>query len=232
MANYFNLILDTIAPVSPSLVLADGVNVVNTQLITAKIGTTDTDTTGYSMKIWGSLDLAQAKIDGLVLSSAQDTTEESAQWVTFAPSKQLKLASGDGSKTIYLQLRDDVYNVSAQVSKSITLDTQAPVVSITGPDVTKISKQSGKNICTFSFTVDSDVVEYKVKVVTSASAAHTTGVAIGTAKGSTNMSGSVVKADKSVTCTITGADLELASSGDGAKIIKVFAKDAAGNWSI
>lgn len=232
MANYFNLTLDTVAPVSPSLILAGGAGVINTQLITAKIGTSDTSTAGYTMKIWGSLDLAQAKSDGLVSSSAEDITEQSAQWVTFAPSKQLKLASGNGSKTVYLKLRDDVYNVSAQVSKSIVLDTTAPVVTITGPDVAKISKQSGKNMCTFSFTVDSDITEYKVKVVTSTSATHTTGVAIGTVNGSTNMSGTVVKADKAVTCTINGADLELASSGDGAKIIKVFAKDAAGNWSV
>lgn len=232
MANYFNLTLDTVAPVSPSLVLAGGVGVINTQLITATIGTTDKSTTGYTMKIWGSLDLAQAKSDGLVSSSAEDTTEQSAQWVTFASSKQLKLAAGDGPKTIYLKLRDDVYNISAQVSKSITLDTAAPIITITGPDVTKISKQSGKNICTFSFTADCDITEYKVKVVTSASASHTTGVTIGTANGSTNMVGTDVKADKAVTCTINGADLELASSGDGAKIIKVFAKDAAGNWSV
>lgn len=232
MANYFNLTLDTVAPVSPSLTLAGGGGVTNTQLITATIGTADISTAGYTMMIWGSLDLAQAKLDGLVSSSARDTTEQDAQWVTFAHSKQLKLSSGNGSKTIYLKLRDDVYNVSAQISRNITLDTTAPVVTITGPDVTKISKQSGKNICTFSFTTDSDITEYKVKVVTSASAAHTTGVAIGTTNGSTNMFGNAVKADKAVTCTINGADLELASSGDGAKIIKVFAKDAAGNWSV
>lgn len=232
MANYFNLTLDTVAPVSPSLILAGGGGSTNTQLILATIGTTDTSTAGYTMKIWGSLDLAQAQADGLMSSSAQDTTEQSAQWVTFASSKQLKLASGNGSKTIYLKLRDDVYNISAQVSKSITLDTVAPVVTITGPDVAKISKQSGKNICTFSFTVDSDITEYKVKVVTSESATYATGVAIGTTYGSTNMFGSVVKADRIITCTINGADLEVASYGDGAKIIKVFAKDASGNWSI
>jgi hypothetical protein len=38
-------------------------------------------------------------------------------------------------------------------------------------------------------------------------------------------------ADASISCTINGADLETASSGDGAKIVKVFVKDASGNWS-
>ena len=72
----------------------------------------------------------------------------------------------------------------------------------------------------------------KVKVVPSADSLHTAGTQIPTTGGSTNMSGTTVAASASVSCTIYGADLETASSGDGAKIIKVFGKDAAGNWSV
>jgi hypothetical protein len=51
--------------------------------------------------------------------------------------------------------------------------------------------------------------------------------------GSTNMHGTTATAkDAAVECTINGADLEAASSGDGVKIIKVFVKDDTGNWSI
>ena len=32
--------------------------------------------------------------------------------------------------------------------------------------------------------------------------------------------------------TITGTDLETASPGDGAKIVKVFVKNEAGTWSV
>ena len=39
------------------------------------------------------------------------------------------------------------------------------------------------------------------------------------------------KANTGIACTITGADLEVASSGDGQKIIKVFVKNSAGTWS-
>ena len=38
-------------------------------------------------------------------------------------------------------------------------------------------------------------------------------------------------ADTAISCSITGADLEKASSGDGSKIIKVFVKNTAGTWS-
>jgi hypothetical protein len=32
--------------------------------------------------------------------------------------------------------------------------------------------------------------------------------------------------------TIKGTDLETASAGDGAKTVKVFVQDLAGNWSV
>lgn len=232
MANFFNLILDTVAPASPSLKLDSGATYTAQQLVQATISTGDTATTGYTMKLWGNLDLTQAKTDGIVGSNATAVDEDSAQWITFAASKQLKLSSGDGAKTVYLKIRDDVYNISAQASAQITLDTTVPVITISGPDVTKVSKQAGKNTCTFSFTVDSDIVAYKVKVVSASGGAESTGVEIGTANGSTNMAGGSVKANTSVTCTINGADLEAASAGDGTKIIKVFAQDETGNWSV
>jgi hypothetical protein len=232
MANYFSLTLDTLAPVSPAIKLNDNATYAAAQLVTAIISTSDSSTSGYTMKLWGDLDLTQAMTDGIVGSSATEVTEDTAQWLTFAASKQLKLSTGDGAKTVYLKIRDDVYNISAQVSASITLDTTAPIVTISGPDVTKISKQSGKNVCTFSFSGDSDIQAYKVKVVASAGAAHTTGTDIGTANGSTNMSGGTTSKGTTITCTVNGADLEAASAGDGEKIIKVFAQDLAGNWSI
>ena len=56
---------------------------------------------------------------------------------------------------------------------------------------------------------------------------------IGTANGSTNMSATGEFADaEAINCTITGADLEAASAGDGEKVIKVFVRHAAGTWSV
>ena len=232
MPNYFTLTLDTTGPSNPSIRLDNNAQFATNSLVTASISTGDSDKTGYQMKIWGDLDLAWAKSNGLVGTNSTVISEETASWVTFAASKQLKLSGSDGAKTVSLQIRDDVYNVSAVASDSITLDTTRPIVTITGPDVSKISKQAGKNIAAFSFTVDSDFVEYKVKVAASG-ADHSTGTQIGTSNGSTNMAGTGDYAKSTViNCTINGADLEAASAGDGVKSIKVFVKDDAGNWSV
>lgn len=227
MADYFLLTLDTTGPSSPSISLEGGSAYATAQLITATIGCGDGATTGYQMKVWGDVDTAYDE-------DVQDSEVASA-WISYNTSKQIKLSSGDGSKTVYVKIRDNVYNESAQTDDSITLDTTLPVVSISsGPDVTKISKKTGKRTASFSFTCDSQFDEYKVKVVASESAAHDTGTQIPTTAGSTNMSGS--KGDypsaTPISCQIDGADLETASSGDGEKIIKVFVKDDAGNWSI
>lgn len=231
MANNFNLILDTTGPSGVS-VLIDGDNTYSTlssRYVDLTIQTNDTNTTGYQMKIWGDVDDTN--------DTNIQSTEINSKWISYSQTKQIKLATGDGLKTVYVKLRDDVYNESAQASDSITLDTTKPTVTITGPDVTKISKIDGKDECSFSFTVssvpDNTFAEYVVKVVASAGASYTTGTQIGTANGSVNMSGNLGSYDCAtpITCTINGKDLELASSGDGSKIIKVFVRDNAGNWS-
>jgi len=226
MANYFLLTLDTTGPQSPSIILESGAQYASAQLINADISTVDGDTIGYQMKIWGDVDLTENP-------NIQDT-EGNSSWITYSATQQVKLSTGDGSKTVYLKIRDDVLNESAQTSDSITLDTSLPVVTISGPDVSKISKIATANISSFSFTVNEIFDEYKVKVVASTGAAHDTGTLIGTANGSTNMSGVAgdYPADTAINCSIYGSDLEVASAGDGEKIVKVFAKDKSGTWSV
>ena len=226
MANYFLLTLDTTGPQSPSIILESGAQYASDQLINADISTSDGVTTGYQMKIWGDVDLTENP-------NIQDT-EVNSSWITYSATQQVKLSTGDGSKTVYLKIRDDVLNESAQTSDSITLDTSLPVVTISGPDVSKISKIATANISSFSFTVNEIFDEYKVKVVASTGAAHDTGTLIGTANGSTNMSGVAgdYPADTAINCSIYGSDLEVASAGDGEKIVKVFAKDKSGTWSV
>jgi hypothetical protein len=234
MASFFTLTLDTTAPASPTLALESNNQYATALLVTATIGTGDGATAGYQMKLWGDIDLAWAKTNGVVGGAATTVLEADALWITYATSKQLQLSATDGTKTVYLKIRDDVYNVSAQASDAIILDTTRPIVNITGPDVAKVSKQAGKDISSFTFTVDTIFVEYKVKVVSSSGSAENTGTTIAATNGSTNMSGvnaGGYAASTAISCTIDGADLEIASSGDAAKIIKVFAKDQAGNWS-
>ena len=225
MASYLTLTLDTTGPASPSISLDGGAEYATAQLVTATIGTTDSPTTGYQMKIWGDVDTTHN-------ANIQDTEVASA-WISYSTSQQVKLSSGDGSKTVYLKIRDDVYNESAQASDTIILDMTLPVVTVSNVSATKISKVAGKNEMTFQFSGDTQFDAYKVKVVATSGAAHDTGTQIGTVNGSANVSGSTgnYPAATPITVTINGADLELASGGDGAKIIKVFIQDDAGNWS-
>ena len=232
MSNSFNLTLDTLGPASPAIQIANGATYTSNVLVNTTLATTDTTTTGYQMKFWGDVDLAWAKTNGVMDSGATTTAESDATWVTYSTTKQIQLTSGDGSKTLYFKIRDDVYNESSQVSSSISLDTTLPVVTISGPDVPKISKKNGKNVCSFSFQSDSPFVEYKVKVVASAGGAQDTGTTIGTTNGSTNMAATgAFSSNTAINCQINGADLEVASAGDGMKIVKVFVKKASGQWS-
>jgi len=232
VSNYFDLTLDTTGPSNPTIALNSGNQYATAVLVTATVGTGDGTTTGYQMKFWGDIDLAWAKANGIVGSSATATDQASALWITYATSQQLQLSTGDANKTVYLQIRDDVYNISAQASDQITLDTTKPTVTITGPDVSKVSTQAGKNVASFSFTSDSNYQQYVVKVVASSGADHTTGTTIATTNGSTNMSGGAGTASTVINCQVNGSDLQAASAGDGTKVIKVFVEDTAGNWSV
>lgn len=219
MASYFNLTLDTTAPTGLALSINDDALYTTSTTVTLKIAVADGVTTGYQMKIWGIADVAD---------------EGSASWETFATTHIVALTSGDGLKTVHVKVRDDVGNESAEVTDTITLDTTIPVVTVTGPDKSKISKVSSFNQSVINFTTDVEFTEYKVCVVPQTSSTQDAGTVIPTDNGSTNTSGSAgnYPASQNIRVTITGADLETASSGDGVKIVKVFVKTASGLWSV
>ena len=216
MANYFNLQLDTLAPSITAFQINAGQSVTTNRTVTLTITCNDADVTG--MKIWG--------YNGVL-------TEAAASWETFASSKSVQLPSGDGLYTLYVKVRDDVYNESSASSASITLSTELPEITITGPDVSKISEVSGKNTATFTFVSDVALKAYKVEVVTSSSTAHDAGTVIGTTGGSVNMTGTTVAANTSVTCKINGSDFKTAIGGtDGTYIVKVFGQSSVNDlWS-
>lgn len=218
MASYFNLTLDTLAPQGLTIKLNNGSQYTTNKTVQLAVNVTDESADGYQMKVWG--------INGVV-------NESDATWETLANIKNVTLSTGDGLKTVYVKVRDDVYNETVAASATITLDTSVPAVTIIGPDVSKISKTSPKDVATFSFTSNTAFTEYKIKVVPSNSSLHDAGVQIGTANGSTNMSATgTFKASTAISCKVYGKDLEAASSGDGEKIIKVFVKNAHGTWSV
>ncbi|QOV08259.1 putative Ig-like domain-containing protein [Bacillus phage Kirov] len=224
MANYINIILDTTAPSNPYININGGATYSNTQLVSVSFGTTDMDTTGYQMKVWGNVDLAY--------DTNIQATEATSQWISFTDSKQVKLSIGDGNKQVSVKIRDEVYNESSIATDNISLNTAIPTVNVGAPDVFKVSKKAGKNILSFTFSSPEQFEEYKVKVVTSTGAVESSGASIDIANGSSNVAGSAGGYNTPITVTISGQDLELASSGDGSKIIKVFIKNSAGTWSV
>ena len=214
MASYFNLTLDTLAPSITAFTINSGAAVTTSRNVTLQI----TAPEAASMKIWG--------IDGVA-------SEAAASWETFASTKSVTLTSGDGTKTVYIKVRDSVYNESASSSDTITLSTAIPTITITGPDVSVISEQSGKNIATFSFSSSMALKAWTVRLVPSNASAHDAGTQIPTTGGSTNMSGTTLAANTSKECKIYGADLSSAAGGtDGTYIIKVFGQASANDlWS-
>lgn len=219
MASYFNLTLDTTAPAGVTLRINDGALYATSQTVSLLIGVEDEQTAGYQMKIWG-------------ISGAEN--EETASWEGFAHSKSVNLTAEDGLKTVWVKVRDDVGNESVPVSDTITLTTAVPVVTVTGPDRSKVSKVTEFSQAVINFTSNVDFEEYKVCVVPASSSEQDAGTVIPTQAGSVNTSGSAggYPASTNIQVTVTGADLESASSGDGVKIIKVFVKNAAGTWSV
>ena len=219
MASYFNLTLDTTAPAGVGLKIDSGALYTSIVSVVLGISCSDANTTGYSMKIWGSVEDA--------------TTEDKATWISYATSKTINLTTGDGLKTVYIKVRDNVYNESVAVSATITLNTSIPVVTIVGPDTNIISKIAGKDTSVFNFTVDQHFVEYKVGVVTSANSTEADATIIGTTGGSLNTSGNgSFDENKNIQVTVKGADFSDAAGGaDGTYIVKVFAKNDANTWS-
>ena len=218
MSAYFTLTLDTTAPTSGSISLPD---YASSTSVTATISATG----ATYMKIYG--DVAASA------SSSTAISESDATWVAYATSANIYLTTGDATKTVYIKFKDDVGNVSSAASDTCVLDTSAPEVTITGPDVATISKVSGYNVSTFSFSADEAFVQWTVRVVPSSSSDHTAGTEIPTTGGSTNTSGSTATAaSTAVTVKIYGADFETAAGSEGAHVVKVFVKDANGNWSV
>jgi len=227
MANFVYITLDTTAPSNPIINISGGAVFTTAQLVNLSISVEDTDKTGYQMLVWGDVD------------TTYDTNikeeEGLSSWIPYNNNPQIRLSAGDGSKTISIRVRDDVHNASSVAVGSISMDTSVPTVTVTTPDVSKISKIAGKDTTSFTFSANEDFSEYKVKLVGSIGATENTGEIIPTAGGSINTSGEDGDYDSGqvITVTVKGLDLETAgATSDGQKIIKVFVRDLSGLWSV
>ena len=131
---------------------------------------------------------------------------------------------------------------------TVNYDPTPPEITVNAPDYNKISKQhtlrratsdaseiEGKYNDTVIFTWSASELLAEYKVCVNAPEQTAAGAeAIPTTGGSTNMSGTNIAGQTSVTSTIRGADMETAVGGagnDGAYEIIVYGKDEAGSWS-
>ena len=159
----------------------------------------------------------------------------------------LTLTTGDGLKTISVQLKDEAGNVSSAGTATVTLDTAPPVIDVNAPDYNRVSKQHTNrldstgaviankynDVCIFTWSANEKINAYKV-CVNEVGQLAATAEAIGTTGGSLNMSGGPIDANTDVTSTIFGADFAATSAVndvDGAYEIIVYGQDEAGTWS-
>ena len=248
MAGYFSVTLDTLGPQGASVVINGDEEQTSSTQLNLKILCADSDTTGYQMKIWSD--------------ATEIHTEQLASWEDYVSEKTLtverELVRND-TVTVFVKLRDDVWNESETVSDSIKVYVQSPVVNIVGISRVRISKVPAssdesfadrlfpKDTCIVSFTVDSDCDELKVMVADTVNAQidDPFNVLIPTEGGSkiTDSDAEIttsddgmqifsVQANGTYNAFIKGIDLETASPGDGIKIIKIFARSTNGFWSV
>lgn len=168
MAGYFNITLDTTGPSGVSVKInGDAVRTTSTA-VTLDITCADSDTTGYQMKIWGDI-------------GDTGLSESDASWEAFANSKNVTLSDGQGDTlTVYVKVRDDLYNTSATASDTIILYTETPTVTVvSGPTPVRITTVAGhddatalekvailaKSVSTATFTSDKDISDIRVMVV-------------------------------------------------------------------
>lgn len=226
MANYVYITLDTTAPANPTVTISGGALYVSNQLVSLAISVDDADKTGYQMLIWGDVD---ASYDTKV-----QATEGTSIWQAYSATPQVKLSSGDASKTLNVRVRDAVNNPSTVAVDSVNLDATIATVTTTTASVGTISEQTGKDSFSFTFQSNDAFTDYKVKLVGATGDTEAQGTQIPTTGGSTNVSGNAGNYASSTVTTVTiyASDLRTAVANmNGQNIIKVFVKNNAGQWS-
>ncbi|NTU70779.1 MAG: cadherin-like domain-containing protein [Coriobacteriia bacterium] len=111
------IVLDTTAPTA-GVVIASGASVTTTRVVALAISGADSGSSVTSMAVC---------TDGVL---------DAEPWQTYSTSGSAALASGDGTKTVLVALRDGVGN-SSVASDSIVLNTEAPVAVGDAADTTE-----------------------------------------------------------------------------------------------
>ena len=113
LAANINVIVDNQAPTG-TIVIDGGATVTNSTTAVLTLTATDALSTVTQMRFSNT---------GSSFSAAE----------AYAPTKSWKLASGAGTKTVYVQFKDSAGNWSGSLSGTIILDTTAPTISAVTP---------------------------------------------------------------------------------------------------
>jgi hypothetical protein len=227
MASFFKLVLDTTAPLNPVFQIEGGLPITGDRLVEIMLKVDDETVTGYQFKIWGDVDPT--------FSADIQPEEEDSNWINLETAEHLlnaELSEGDGAKTLFCQIRDDVWNYTEVLEASIELDTSIATITITsGPSVPKISLDPAKTTATATFKANEDLVAWEVRVVPNSGSTHEDGEVVGSGGGSTGAGGEL-EAETNEELVLKGTDLVGAGMVEGDNVIKVFGQNKAGNWSV
>jgi hypothetical protein len=218
--------LDTKPPASPTLLINAGSTVTGHRVVQIDASTADYEGGARDvrqMKVWG--DVEPDDVFGL--------RETDSLWLPYTPTLNLRLTDGNGLKTLFARLMDDVCNTTPIFTDSITLDLSSPLIQVvTAIDRARISKVAPCAQATFAWQANVAHDRYQVRVVPTIGSSHQAGVLLGTYYGSINTTGvGSFPADTPTTVVVAGADLEAASPGDTRKVLKVFVRGLDGKWS-
>ena len=111
---------DTTPPVIGSFTVNNGAPYTNSTSVNLQLSATDNITPQANLQ-------KQFSNDGTIYGG----------WTTYASTANWTLAAGDGSKTVYVQVRDAAGNI-ATANTGITLDTTAPSLAVSTPAGTDI----------------------------------------------------------------------------------------------
>jgi hypothetical protein len=231
---------DTTGPSLTAIILAGGAAKTGSTTVSVSFTISPSDAYVSEALIWG--DLSNNETSKLLAENGtgwQGFTE-----VGTANDLSAGITTGDGTKTVYAVVRDDLANESAQRSDSIELDQTAPVVQVlSGPTPAKISKTTGYDSSVFVWyweaTTD-EVAETGTYAIKVGGSSPITGTQIPTTGGSSGVSGNITAAgdgtpegavsdtEKHITTTVKGADLETAGA-EGSNRCNIYVTDNYGN---
>lgn len=223
MPSNIQFTLDTFAPAS--VVLTAPANS-GSLVVSVNASTTDSDTTGYTMKLWGA---------GVSADTIAGTTKANAPVLAYTTGAKNVTFVAEGSSQLNLAVYDDVGNETLATPVTINIVTTLATVTVSNINGgntahTKFSTTPPYNVLSFNFTSSMDYTEWRILRVSTTGSLVGSGTAIGTANGSTNISG-VETVPAGTPKAVSINMLDLPTQVNELKIIKVFVKNVAGNWS-